>query len=367
MEEKHGSVCVPAWTAGVNAYQGLPQIAEKFGKRIFLIGGLKALQAGQQKLIEGIMGSNMEIVSTHSFTGICSMAQAQALADEAVLNSSDMVFGMGGGKAIDCAKAAAHLAGLAVFTFPTIAATCAAVTKLCVMYKGDGSFDSFLFLREPPKHAFIDMDIIAHSPAKYLRAGIGDSLAKHVESSFSARGAEQSYEDILGLSIAQGLADVMLKEGEQAMEDNKKFLSSPALLKIALQNIVSVGLVSLFVREEFNSALAHSLYYALEALPQMKHCLHGDVVAWGSLVQLVMDHQPERAQEFMHLLRAIGTPCSLEEMGVSFHDPEVQSAIRSAVDQPDMRFLPYEVSPQNILDAVNQVEEMAEVEAANVH
>ncbi|NLA54436.1 MAG: iron-containing alcohol dehydrogenase family protein, partial [Clostridiales bacterium] len=97
MEEKHGSICLPAWTAGKDIYEDLPEIAEKFGKRVFLIGGVKALQAGQQKLIEAIAGSNLLIVSAHNFTGICSMAQAQDLAEEAVLNSSDIVFGMGGG------------------------------------------------------------------------------------------------------------------------------------------------------------------------------------------------------------------------------------------------------------------------------
>ena len=331
------------------------------------MGGVKALKAGQDELIEAIAGSKLELTGIHTFTGICSMEQSQALADAAIYKGAEMIFGIGGGRVIDCAKAAAHLAGMPVFTFPTIAATCAAVTKLCVMYKDDGSFDSFLFLKEPPKHAFIDMDIISHSPAKYLRAGIGDSLAKHVESSFSARGAAQTHADILGLSIAQGLADMILKEGAQAMEDNKNLLSSPALSKIALQNIVSVGLVSLLVREEFNSALAHSLYYALEGLPQMNHCLHGDVVAWGSLVQLVMDCQEDKAQEFALLLRAIGTPCSLNEMGVSIQDTQVEAAISSASNQPDMHFLPYEVSPQNILDAVNRVEEMAGVEAINVH
>lgn len=46
-----------------------------------------------------------------------------------------MIFGMGGGKALDTAKGAGYEAGLPVFTFPTIAATCAATTALSVVYK----------------------------------------------------------------------------------------------------------------------------------------------------------------------------------------------------------------------------------------
>ena len=67
-----------------------------------------------------------------------------------------MIFGMGGGKALDTAKGAAERAGLPVFTFPTIAATCAATTALSVVYREDGNFDSFYFYDKPARHCFIN-------------------------------------------------------------------------------------------------------------------------------------------------------------------------------------------------------------------
>ena len=74
-----------------------------------------------------------------------------------------MIFGMGGGKALDTAKGTAEKAGLPVFTFPTIAATCAATTALSVVYREDGNFDSFYFFEKPARHSFIDTQIIAAS------------------------------------------------------------------------------------------------------------------------------------------------------------------------------------------------------------
>ena len=56
------------------------------------------------------------------------------------------------------------------FTFPTIAATCAATTALSVVYKEDGNFDSFYFYEKPARHSFIDTEIIAAAPECYLRA-----------------------------------------------------------------------------------------------------------------------------------------------------------------------------------------------------
>lgn len=367
MEKQSHNFCLPAWTAGQDAYQQFPLIAENTGKRIFLVGGKLALRAGRQKLMDAAAQSELGFAGIHEFAGVCSMAQAQALGDKAIAAGSDMICAMGGGRAIDCAKAAGELSGLPVFAFPTIVSTCAAVTSLSVMYHEDGSFERFFFLKQPPKHTFIDMEIIAQSPCQYLRAGIGDSLAKHVESNFSARGASCSHADVLGLSIAQGLAEPLLKEGEKAMRDNERGINSEALAIIALQNIVSVGCVSLLVKEAFNCALAHSLYYALEGLTRRKNCLHGDVVAWGTLVQLVMDAQEDKAKDFLRLLHTIGTPCSLAEMGLDFHEAEVQSALTASLNQPDMCFVPYPISPKMVFDAALQVEEMAGLEVSNVY
>ena len=92
-----------------------------------------------------------------------------------------MIFGMGGGKALDTAKGAADQTGLPVFTFPTIAATCAATTALSVVYKEDGNFDRFYFFDKPARHCFINTRVIADAPWRYLRAGMGDTMGKYTK------------------------------------------------------------------------------------------------------------------------------------------------------------------------------------------
>ena len=95
-----------------------------------------------------------------------------------------MIFGMGGGKALDTAKAAADILEIPVFTFPTIAATCAATTALSVVYREDGSFEEFRFFERPAIHSFIDLSIIANAPDEYLQAGMGDTIGKFFECHF---------------------------------------------------------------------------------------------------------------------------------------------------------------------------------------
>ncbi|NLD33707.1 MAG: iron-containing alcohol dehydrogenase family protein [Clostridiales bacterium] len=357
-------VVLTPYTAGVGAYTAFARAALPHGQRVMLIGGHNALLAGEARLIAAIRGTGLHIVGRLVVGPPCSMAQAQQTAQAARDAGAQMICGMGGGKAIDIAKAAGELAGLPVFAMPTIAATCAAVTALSVMYHPDGAFDRFLFLSHPPVHAYIDMDVMAAAPWQYLRAGLGDSLAKHVETPFSARSQALTQADSMGVALAQGLWAPLAASGAQALADNRAGIVSPALELAALTSIVTVGYVSLLVREQFNGALAHSLYYAMEHLPAMQQVLHGDAVGWGALVQLVLDEQMDKAKALLSLLRALGTPCSLGEMGIEQEDAAVIAGLRAAVGQPDMACLPYAVTADDVLRAVAGARALAE-EAVN--
>lgn len=352
------SVILPRYTIGPEAYAALPAILSGLGKRVFLIGGEKALKAGEPAFKQALSGTGIELAGTVHYSGFCTMDDAKALAERALQQNAQVIAGMGGGRAIDTAKACAHFAGLPVITLPTIAATCAAVTALSVMYHEDGAFDQFLFLKAPPEFAFIHTGIIANAPAKYLRAGMGDAIAKYFESGFSARNEALTYKDALGLSIARTCYEPLLLLGEKALRDCESGVDSPEFREAVQSVIVSTGLVSLLVREEFNGALAHSLYYAMEDMPQIKACLHGDVVAWGTLVQLVMDGQEEEALKVLHLLIKLKTPVTLYEMGLDTASPSFLKAVGNVPGQPDMRCLPYQVTVQMVLEAVNKLEDL---------
>jgi glycerol dehydrogenase len=321
-----------------------------------LIGGEKALAAGRE-LFEKALHSLGLHVTVYTLRGECTIENAQALAAIACETGVEIIAGMGGGKAIDTAKACAYFAELPIITLPTIAATCAAVTALSVMYHEDGAFDKFLFLKGPPDFAFIHTTVIAHAPVKYLRAGMGDAIAKYFESGFSARNDELGYKDALGLSIARTCYEPLSRLGEKALRDCESGMDSLEFREAVQSVIVSTGLVSLLVREEFNGALAHSLYYAMEDLPQIKACLHGDVVAWGVLVQLMMDGQEEEAQKVLHFLKSLKTPVTLYEMGIDTASPSFLAAMGNVPGQPDMRHLPFKVTVQMVLEAINKLED----------
>lgn len=207
------------YTIGETAYEAVAEVCRPFGKRIFLIGGKLAMQAGKEKLESQIKGSELSIVREEVFGEECTYARMDELAEEAKASEADMIFGMGGGKALDTAKGTAEKAGLPVFTFPTIAATCAATTALSVVYREDGNFDSFYFFEKPARHSFIDTQIIAEAPEKYLRAGMGDTLGKYFECHFAARGDRLEHSSALGREISNMCYFPLLEYAEAALEE----------------------------------------------------------------------------------------------------------------------------------------------------
>lgn len=389
------SVNFANYTIGEEAYQKVNEVCIHYGTKALLIGGELALKAGKEKLeraIEGIdekqiskqinqklrmtaygdekntgesnsaMNENpkrVQIVDTILFGTDCTYARMEELARYAKSCGAEMIFGMGGGKALDTAKGTAEKAGLPVFTFPTIAATCAATTALSVVYKEDGNFDSFYFYDKPARHSFIDTEIIACAPERYLRAGMGDTLGKYFECHFAARGDELHHSSALGREISNMCYLPLLTYGEEAMKECRENHAGVALQQAVLANIVSTGLVSLMVLDEYNCAIAHSVYYGLVLLPGFEEeNLHGDVVAYGVLVQLMVDGEGQQAKEMKIFLKKLGIRTTLAEMGALLDKEALKDVLKETVTGPDMEHIPYEVTEDMIYEALVKVEKL---------
>ncbi len=389
------SVNFANYTIGEEAYQKVNEVCIHYGTKALLIGGELALKAGKEKLeraIEGIdekqiskqinqklrmtaygdekntgesnsaMNENpkrVQIVDTILFGTDCTYARMEELARYAKSCGAEMIFGMGGGKALDTAKGTAEKAGLPVFTFPTIAATCAATTALSVVYKEDGNFDSFYFYDKPARHSFIDTEIIACAPELYLRAGMGDTLGKYFECHFAARGDELHHSSALGREISNMCYLPLLTYGEEAMKECRENHAGVALQQAVLANIVSTGLVSLMVLDEYNCAIAHSVYYGLVLLPRFEEeNLHGDVVAYGVLVQLMVDGEEQQAKEMKTFLKKLGIRTTLAEMGALLDKEALKDVLKETVTGPDMEHIPYEVTEDMIYEALVKVEKL---------
>ncbi|MCC8076476.1 MAG: iron-containing alcohol dehydrogenase family protein [Clostridiales bacterium] len=345
------------YSVGERVYDKVPDVCTPYGSRVLLIGGERALAAAGDELTAALRDSGLEIVDTVVFGADCTLEDIHRWADHAKALSVDMIFGMGGGKALDTAKGAAWEAGLPVFTFPTIAATCAAYTALSVVYREDGSFDHFYYYDRPPRHCFIQLEVIANAPAEYLRAGMGDTIGKHFECHFAARGDELAHSSALGREISNLCYQPLAQYGIRALNDCRSHRVSYELEQAVLAVIVSTGLVSLLVLDDYNCAIAHSVYYGLVLLPGFEEDnLHGNVVAYGVLVQLAVDGDLEEATRLKSLLQGLGIRTTLAEMGVPLDRATLAPVLRETVTGPDMEHIPYPVSEEMIYSAMELVE-----------
>lgn len=345
------------YSVGPRAYEEVSDICAPFGKRILLLGGRRALAAGKGRLAEALAGSALEIVDAQVYGSDCTMTNIQRWADHARAVGADMIFGMGGGRALDTAKGAASEAGLPLFTFPTIAATCAGMTKLSVIYWENGSLDHFAYARRPPRHCFIDLEVLAEAPAEYLQAGMGDTIGKFFECHFSARNDRLEHSSALGREISNMCYAPLVEHGSRALEDCKGKRVSNDLEQSVLAIIVSTGLVSTLVLDIYNGAVAHSTYYGMVTIPGFDEThRHGNVVAYGVLVQLMLDGDREKALEVKGFLQSIGIDTTFREMKVPLERESMAPTLRAIVNAPDMKHVPYPIDEDMIFQAMKEVE-----------
>ena len=347
------------YAVGKDALDGFERICAPLGKRILIIGGEKALAAADKKLKDAL--SAFEIADTVLYGGECSDKRARELYEAYKTAGIDFIVGVGGGKALDTAKCTADFLKKKVVTVPTIASTCAATSALAIVYTENHVFSEIRYFEKPPYHTFIDTEIIANAPLKYLRAGVGDTIAKFYETEFSARGREKGYSDQMALAIASVCGNPLMENAEAALAACRERRVNKELETVIRIITVSTGMVSMMINPKFNGAVAHALFYGLTEIDGFEEkFLHGDVVGYTTVVQLVLDGKTDEADRLRSFLESIGIETTLSERGIKVSRDSLTKAIDSALKDPDMEIIPYEITADMLFDAILRTESLEE-------
>ena len=356
------SIYLPAYTIGPGAYEKVGAIVSPYGKKVCIIGGRKALAAALPSLTKAMAGSGLTVLDTLIYGTDCTDEAVETLAATPAAAEADVFFGVGGGKALDTVKVLADNLGKPVFTFPTIGSNCAATTAVSIMYYPDGRFKHPHFLPRPAVHCFISTEVLAAAPQKYLWAGMGDTYAKYYEASVSARGEEVPHYFGLGIMTSRMCVDPILTWGEEAMAANRRGETCYAFEQVVLAVIVTTGIASILLTAEhtvhYNSGLAHAIFYALTAYPQIeeKH-LHGEVVGFGILVLLLTDGQREEFEKVYAFHKKVGLPVKIADIDIS--PEELEKALPVFTTVGDIAHWPYKVTEEMLRKAFDELEERA--------
>lgn len=349
------SMLLPNYSIGNTVYDKIGQYCTGYGSSAVIIGGKTALEKAANLIKKHMCDAKITVTDTLWHGGEASYENVNALMNNDAVKSADMIFAVGGGKAIDTCKCLADKLNKPIFTFPTISSNCAAVTSVSIMYRPDGTFIEPYFFLQPPQHCFINTQIMCEAPHKYLFAGLGDTIAKYYECTISARGDHLEHFTELGVAMSSMCAEPIIRYGEEAIKSNKEKIPSHAFEQAVLGVIASTGLVSIFLTRDhtpdYNSGLAHAIFYSLTQIPGLeeKH-LHGEIVALGLLICIIVDEQYDEFVRLREFYKSVELPTIPEDIDVS--KEQFCSLIDSMCGMSDIKHYPYKVTPQMILDAV---------------
>lgn len=346
---------LPDFTMGKNSLIKLTQYVPKYSK-VGLVYGKRAFQASLPYLESLLHNKDILVVLSMHYGGECTDENIKVVAKASKDADVDYLIAVGGGKCIDTVKCAGDALSVPVITVPTIASTCAAVTKISIVYDDHKAFKEVRTLSKPPIHCFIQPEIIVKAPKKYIWAGIGDTMAKHIESSFSARNDDLNYCTELGIKISENCYYPVIRDGVQALMDIEKGNITQSVENVIQNIIITTGCVSLLVDPQYNSALSHALFYGLTIREEVeKKHLHGEIVSYGTLVQLMMDQQNRLFKDTFLFHKAIGLPTSLEDLDILPSSNLEDVLIKTEVNS-ELEHVPYRVTKEKIQSAIYEVE-----------
>lgn len=323
------------------------------GPFLFVMGGF-AFNNLKVVIEQSFKGSGLTRVF-EKFNGECTHKEIERLRDVYSKHGCKIILGVGGGKALDTAKGVAFYEGAPVITVPTIASTDAPTSAISVFYTEDHEFDENLVLPGNPELVLVDTDVITEAPVRMFVAGMGDALSTYFE---ARANVASNHENFVGgkftntsLALAKLCYDIIIRDGLKAKISVENKICSKEVENIIEANIYLSGIGF----ESNGLACAHSIYNALTVLSQCRHMFHGELVAFGAIVQLILEERPdEEIAEAINFCTSIGLPVSFSDLSEKELTSIEIMKVANAACNPNsfMESEPFKVTPEMTFDAL---------------
>lgn len=224
------------------------------------------------------------------FEGFPTDEKAERVAQQAEAFGASVLIAAGGGRVMDVTKAAGNIAELPVITVPTIAATCAPWAAVSIIYTEEGDFKRFQFNSRAPEVILADTEIIAAAPIRYIKSGIVDTFAKWYEPRYDTF---DTYVTHISRTTSKLAYDFLSQEGVGVVENLEKGIVDEKTIKTIDAIIFLAGNIGSFIGGEAFSGYAHPFYHSSRRFPSTQVRMHGELVAFGLVLQGVYEKKPE--------------------------------------------------------------------------
>lgn len=339
---------------GEGELSNLGTLVLEFSQRALLVASKDDQVRVQQELNKAIEKVPFTIIYGE-FCEECTkgeIARMKAIADE---KDCGVIIGLGGGKALDTAKATSFLSKKPVIIVPTIASTDAPTSKLAIIYNDEHEFVEYFHLHKNPDIVLVDSGIIAKAPVRFLVSGMGDALSTYFEARSCIRSNANNMSGGKSTKAAYAIAKACY---ETLMEDSLKAKAAceAKVVTQALENIIEANiLLSGLGFESSGLAACHSIHDGLTQLEETHHFYHGEKVAFGVVVHLVLENAPiEELNTVMNYLKAVGLPTCLKDLGISeiTKDKLMKVAQAACSEGETIHNMPFPVTPEDVYAAI---------------
>lgn len=333
---------------GSGALNELGKMISCIGKKFLIISNEQAWELTCEKVEAGLKQADLKYVY-QEFGGKCTEAEAMLMASKAIEEECSGIVGIGGGKVLDTAKAAAEFAKRPLVLIPTSASSDAPCSAVAVLYHADHSFDRYLNMAWGPEIVVVDTDLIVNAPARLLAAGMADALSTALECDAYEKGLKMHQIETTMSSNVPMLSHiaekVIRKYGKQAYLDVEQHIHSEAVERVIEANLYVSGVGF----QNGGLAAAHSIANALTHIPGL-NILHGEAVSVGIIGQLLLEERTEEEiADTEKFLKELGLPTRLRDLPITFSKDILNNlADLAAHSYESNAYLPFDMSAERI-------------------
>jgi glycerol dehydrogenase len=273
-------------------------------------------------------------------------------------SGADISVGVGGGKVLDVAKAAAVDAGLKMVTCPTIASNDSPTSAASVWYDENHNFVGFDCWPFNPDLVLVDTQVVVGGPVRAFVAGIGDSLSTWIE----AEAARKSRADniaggqptMAAMALARLAFDTLIDYALDAKRDVELGIVTPAVEKVVEANVLLSGLGF----ESGGLATAHMIGNLLSNVPECQEAgmMHGEKVGFGIVSQLCLDDEYDVDDKYaiFDFQVQIGLPVTFADLNIKNVTREQLESLGEACagDGSLCHNHPFKVTAADVVDAM---------------
>jgi glycerol dehydrogenase len=305
------------YVQGAGVLNDIGKYVAPLGKRVLVAWG-PVVSEQFNAIVKKSFEENDLVLIPFQFSGECDRGQIGQGVEKAKAENAEVVVGLGGGKAIDLAKAVAMEIDAKLVTAPTIASNDAPTSAATVYYTAEGNFDGWGIWPRNPDLVLVDSEVIVAAPVRWLVSGIGDGLATWFEAEAAYKGRRVALAGGVATQAALTLArlcyDTLMEFGIDAVRDGTEHVVTPAVERVIEANTLLSGLGF----ESAGVATAHAVGNGLTEFEECKPFSHGEKVAFGVATQLCLDEDidPDERLAVFDFMVDVGLPVTLKELGL---------------------------------------------------